>query len=115
MNKELVIYGQKKLLDFTYIDDAVNGIVRAIERFESARNDTFNIASGEAVSLIRVAKLVKKHARTHNNIALADNRTGGVVRFIADITKAKRKPAYKPKTGIELGIQKSIQWHAQMK
>ena len=44
--------------------------------------------------------------RAHNNIALEDNRTGEVVRFVADITKAKRELAYKPKTSIELGIQK---------
>ena len=87
----------------------------AIERFESAGNDTFNIASGEAVSLLRIARLIKRYMRAHNNIVLADNRTGEVIRFVADITKAKRRLAYKPKTCIELGIQKAIQWYAQMK
>lgn len=111
LNKDIVIYGKQKLLDFTYIDDAVHGIFRAIERFESAGNDVFNIASGEAVSLLRVARLIRKYMRGDNKIVLADNRTGEVVRFVADITKAKRKLAYMPKTGIELGIQKAIQWY----
>ncbi|HKM77113.1 MAG TPA: NAD-dependent epimerase/dehydratase family protein [Candidatus Bathyarchaeia archaeon] len=114
-NKEAVIYGKRKLLDFTYIDDAVEGIIKAIERFERAGNDVFNIASGEAVSLVHVARLIKKYMPANNNIIMADNRTGEVVRFAADITKAKRKLAYKPKTGIELGIQKTIKWYAQMK
>ena len=113
-NEELVVYGKRKLLDFTYIDDAVEGIIRAIERFESARNDVFNIASGQAVSILRLARLVKKYMRAHNSIVLADSRTGEVVKFVADITKAKRKLAYKPKTGIELGIQKAVQWDAQI-
>jgi UDP-glucose 4-epimerase len=112
-NKDLVVYGKRKFMDFTYIDDAVHGIIRAIEHLESARNDVFNIASGEAVSIIRVARLIKKYMGTHNNILLEDKRTGEVVRFVADITKAKRKLAFKPKTHIELGIQKAVQWYAQ--
>jgi UDP-glucose 4-epimerase len=114
-NKELVIYGKRKSLDFTYIDDAVDGIIKAIERFEIAGNDVFNIASGQAVSLLRVARLIKKYMRAHNNIVLADSRTGEVVRFVADITKARRELDYKPRTGIEAGIQKSIKWYTQVK
>ncbi|MGP8070525.1 MAG: NAD-dependent epimerase/dehydratase family protein [Candidatus Bathyarchaeia archaeon] len=114
-NKVAVVYGKQKSLDFTYIDDTVDGIIKAIEHFESAGNDVFNIASGEAVSLLRVARLIKKYMGAHNDILLEDNRTGEVVRFVADITKAKRKLAYKPKTRIELGIQKAVQWYAQMK
>jgi len=114
-NKELPIYGKRKRLGFTYIDDAVNGIIETLERFEDAENDVFNIASGEAVSILHVASLIKKYMRTHNKVALADTRTGEVVRFVADITKAKRKLGYKPKTGIELGIQKSVQWYAHTK
>jgi UDP-glucose 4-epimerase len=114
-NKELPIYGKRKRLDFTYIDDAVNGTIKAIEHFEDTENDIFNIASGKAVSILRVANLIKKYMRTHNKVALADTRTGEVVRFVADITKAKRKLSYKPKTGIELGVQKSVQWYTQTK
>jgi len=115
MNEDLVVYGKRKFMDFTYIDDAVHGIIRAIEHIESAGNDVYNIASGEGVSLLRVARLVKKYMGTHNNIFLEGNRTGEVVRFVADITKAKRKLAYEPKTDVESGIQKAVQWYAQMK
>jgi UDP-glucose 4-epimerase len=112
MNKDIVVYGKQKFLDFTYIDDAVHGILSAIERFDSAGNNAFNIASGEAVSLLRVARLIGRYMRAHNSIVLADNRTGEVVRFVADITKAKRKLGYKPKTDIESGIQKAIKWYS---
>jgi len=114
-NKALIIYGERKLLDFTFIDDAVEGIIKAIEHFESARNDVFNIASGEAVSLLRVARIIRKNMRTNVDIAIEDSRTGEGIRFVADITKAKRKLAYKPKTAIELGLRKTIQWYAEMK
>lgn len=114
LNKDLVLFGKRKFLDFTYIDDTVQGIIAAIERFDRIRNDVFNIASGEAVSLLRVAKLIKKYTKARNNILLADNRPGEVVRFVGDITKAKRELGYEPKIGIELGIKKAIQWYAQM-
>ena len=36
-NENIVIYGANKILDFTYIDDAVNGVIKTIEQFEKIK------------------------------------------------------------------------------
>jgi nucleoside-diphosphate-sugar epimerase len=47
-------------LDFTYIDDLVQGIVLCIEN-PAARNQIFNLTYGRARSLNRLAEIVKMH------------------------------------------------------
>jgi len=110
-NKDLVVYDGEKMLDFTYIDDAISGILKCMENFDQVKNDVFNIASGEALSFIEVAQLIQQYMDNKNKIAIKENRTGEVVKFIADISKAKKKLGYEPKTTITGGIEKSIEWY----
>lgn len=64
LNREnLVVFGEGKSLDFTYIDDTVEGITRVIDRFENVAGQTFNIASGKGVKLSYVANMIKKATR----------------------------------------------------
>ena len=110
-NKDLVVYDGEKMLDFTYIDDAISGILKCMENFDQVKNDVFNIASGEALSFIEVAQLIQQYMDNKNKIAIKENRTGEIVKFIANISKAKKKLGYEPKTTITGGIEKSIKWY----
>jgi len=112
-NKDLVVYDGEKMLDFTYIDDAISGILKCMENFDQVKNDVFNIASGEALSFIEVAQLIQQYMDNKNKIAIKENRTGEVVKFIANISKAKKKLGYEPKTTITGGIEKSIKWYME--
>jgi len=110
-NRDLLVYGKEKLLDFTYIDDAISGVLKCIENFEQVKNDVFNIASGKAISIIELARLIQKYMRSESKILIKETRTGEVMKFIADISKAKEKLGYEPKTTIDEGIKKSIKWY----
>lgn len=110
-NKDLTVFGKEKLLDFTYIEDAILGVIKSISSFEEARNDVYNLAFGEGTSIVEVAELIKKHMGGKNNVRIEENRTGEVVKFIADISKAKEKLNYQPEIDIENGIKKSIEWY----
>jgi UDP-glucose 4-epimerase len=113
-NETMVVYGRDKLLDFTYIDDAISGIVKCIERFDEVKNDVFNIASGTSVSITEVAQLIKNLIGAKNEIAVKDNRKGEVVRFAADISKARLKLSYVPKISISEGINKAVEWSTRI-
>lgn len=110
-NKNLFVYGKEKLLDFTYIDDAVAGVLKCIEKFESVKNSVFNISSGKGSSIIKVANLIKRLLDSRNKIIIKENRIGEVVKFIANISKARDKLGYRPKTSLFCGIKKSIEWY----
>lgn len=110
-NKDLVIYGKEKKLDFTYIDDAVSGILRSIENFDKSKNNVFNIASGEGTAIIDLAQLIQKYMGGNNAIIIKKTRTGEIVKYIADISKAKKYLNYEPDVKISEGIKRSIKWY----
>jgi UDP-glucose 4-epimerase len=110
-NQDLIIYGKDKLLDFTYIDDTVNGTIRCIKSFDQAKNNVYNIASGSGTTIVYVAKLIQRYMGASNKIIIKDNRTGEVVKCIADISKAEKVLGYKPTITVEDGIKYSIQWY----
>lgn len=112
-DKDLTVFGREKLLDFTYIDDCISGVLKAINNFKKAQNDTYNIGSGKGTSILEIARLIQKFMKSQNKIVIKENRTGEVVKFIADISKAKQKFNYQPKTNILEGIKKSIAWYKE--
>src|SRR5690349_2674897 len=56
----VTVYGREKILDFTYVDDCVDGIVAGIERLARGQiaNQTINLAYGQGNSLVRMAELI---------------------------------------------------------
>lgn len=114
-NEYVEIFGKDKILDFTYIDDCVEGIIDCIEKFDNVKNNTFNIASGEGVKLIDVAKIIKRNLNSKSQILIGKNRQGEVIKFIADISKAKKMLGYNPSISLEKGIKSSINWHKKLK
>ncbi|MDD5055189.1 MAG: NAD-dependent epimerase/dehydratase family protein [Candidatus Peribacteraceae bacterium] len=110
-SKPLAVFGKDKCLDFTYIDDAVDGIMQAIDRFDDAKNATYNIAFGEGATILELAEQIKKLLKSSSDITVTESRTGEVIRFIADISKAKKVLGYNPKTSFKEGIKKAVEWY----
>lgn len=110
--KPLTVYGKQKCLDFTYIDDTVDGIMLALKHFEGAKNDTYNIAFGEGTTILDLAESIKKHMGSASDVLIEKSRTGEIVQFVADISKAKRALGYSPKVPLKVGIKKAIEWYS---
>lgn len=107
----LKVFGTDKCLDFTYIDDCVDGIILAIDNFESAKNETYNLAYGEGTTIMHLAEKVIELLGSTSQIEATSSRTGEVTHYIADIAKAKKAFGYNPKTSFEDGIRLSMEWY----
>lgn len=105
------VFGGDKCLDFTYIDDCVQGISLGIEKWEAAKNDTYNLAYGEGSTILRLAELMKELLESDSPIEVGTARTGEVTHYIADISKAQRVLGYNPQTPFEEGVRKSVEWY----
>jgi UDP-glucose 4-epimerase len=110
-NENLVVFGKDKILDFTYIDDAVESVIKAIQRFNKVKNNIFNIATGKGTKILFVAQLIKKFLDSKSRIIIKQNRPGEVVKYIADISKAKKLLNYEPRADIIEGVKKTIEWY----
>jgi nucleoside-diphosphate-sugar epimerase len=112
-DQDLVVFGEDKLLDFTYIDDTIAGVIKCIERFPVVKNNTFNFAYGRSVPVIEVAYLIRNSMNGKNTIVIKENRKGEVIRSAIDITKAKKHLEYEPVVPIEEGVLRSIRWYIE--
>jgi UDP-glucose 4-epimerase len=108
--KDIIVFGEDKMLDFTYIDDTITGVITCIESFDRIKNDTINIAYGEGSSILKIAELIKSHFNSKSKVILKNVRTGEVVKYTADIGKI-RNIGFTPKINIHEGIHKSIEWY----
>jgi len=113
------IFGDgKQTRDFTYVDDTSEGILLA-DQTKNALGETINIGQGKEVTIEKVAQLtIKKYMElTDKKIPLKllhkRPRKGDVRRHCADISKARKILGYQPKTSLEEGIKRFLEWKLQ--
>jgi UDP-glucose 4-epimerase len=107
-NEDLTVNGADKLLDFVFIDDVVAGLLLCLEKFDTARNQVFNIASGEGTPLLRIAELVREYLGGTNAIHVENSKPGDVIRSISDVSKARRVLGFDPSTTIDEGVRLAV-------
>jgi UDP-glucose 4-epimerase len=100
--------GGTQLLDFTWVEDAVEGFYLAATH-PAAANETFNITSGTARSLRDLADI----ARTHfPGLKVVSRESGDPVRRTRrgalDVSKARRMLGYEPRTMLDAGFARYV-------
>jgi UDP-glucose 4-epimerase len=112
-NEPITIFGgDEKILDFTYIDDCVDGIARGIYALAGNRvaNKTVNLAFGEGNSLVRAAELIARELDVEPQITTAPSLVGEVTHYVADVRKARELLGWEPATPLGDGIPKAVAW-----
>jgi nucleoside-diphosphate-sugar epimerase len=107
-----VFGGSDKVLDFTYVDDCVDGIARGVEALAGGRvaNSTINLAYGQGNTLVRAAELIAGEFGTEAQIEYAPSLLGEVTRYVADIRKARDLLGWTPATPLDEGVPKAVAW-----
>lgn len=113
-NEPFPIYGKEKTLDFTYLDDAVQGTVTLITKWddEVQQEREYNIASGEQVTLYDVAHTLKSLLNSDASIVVEENLVGEVMNYQADITRM-RGLGWEPETSLDAGLAKAIEHYRE--
>jgi UDP-glucose 4-epimerase len=111
-DEPVTVYGADKILDFTYIDDCIEGLVRGIERLVGGQveNQTINLAYGQGNTLVRLAELIGAALGKKPRITLAAPLLGEVTRFVANIAKARELLGYEPQVALPEGVRRAIAW-----
>jgi nucleoside-diphosphate-sugar epimerase len=109
----VTVYGREKVLDFTYVDDCVDGVVRGIRRLLAGevRNRTINLAYGQGNSLVQMAELVGAALDRRPEIIVAPaKRLGEVNYYVADLALARELLGYSPGVPLEEGVRRAVAW-----
>jgi len=109
--EDIMVFGREKLLDFTYISDCIKGIIKSIEKFNSVRGNIFNIATGKGITILELAETMRINTGATSKLVIQEKRTGEVMQFVADISKARELLHYEPEVFIDSGIVRTLEWY----
>jgi UDP-glucuronate 4-epimerase len=115
--------------DFTYIDDVVDGILRAADHpakpapswnaasphpaASSAPHRLYNVGAGSSVELLTFIGIIEKILGREAKKNLLPMDRCEVASDRADITDIAEELGYTPKTPLEAGLERSISWYRE--
>lgn len=109
-NEKIPIFGDgTQTRDFTFVDDVVEANILATE--SNITGEIFNIGGSSKIS---VGELIKKIEEILGKKAIIENiekQKGDVKDTVADISKAEKILKWKPKIGINKGLEKYLKWY----
>jgi UDP-glucuronate 4-epimerase len=115
----LPVYGDgTSQRDYTYVDDIVDGIVRAWEWLqqgdaEAGLYDIFNLGGSHPVPLLELIRLLETALGYQAMLDWQPAQPGDVPITFADLRKSQAILGYHPQVDIATGIQRFAEWFQQ--
>jgi UDP-glucuronate 4-epimerase len=107
--EEVPLYGDGSIRrDFTYVDDIVEGIVRALDA--PGRFDVFNLGHSHPVRVDYMVETLAQALGKPVRRKFLPAPPGEMTLTHADLTKARKILGYSPRVSFEEGIRRFAQW-----
>ena len=94
--------------DFLYCDDAAKGLILAAEKYD--KTEPLNLGSGEETNIENLVKMIMKLMDVNLDIHWNVNMPNGQPRRCVSFEKALQEIGFEPKTSLEEGLKKTIEW-----
>jgi len=108
--KQIPVFGDGTTRrDYTYIDDIIDGVMAAID-YDQSDYEVFNLGESRTVELNELISLLEKELDMQATINRQPPQPGDVPQTFADISKARALLGYDPKTQIEEGLRRFVDW-----
>lgn len=107
---KLFNYGNMKR-DFTFIDDIIAGTLAAIDL--ETKFEIFNLGNHHPEEVTKLISLIESYFGKKANIEKVPLPLGEIPTTYADIAKAQNTLGFFPKTSLEEGMQKFLQWYSE--
>ena len=109
--KTIKVWGEgTEIRDFLYIDDLCRFIEMAIKK-QNNNFEIYNVGSGKGISIKNLVKKVIEKSKKKLKIVYETNQPTLKTNIVLDCLKAQKDFNWKPKTSLEEGIVKSINWY----
>jgi len=107
--KPITLYGDgTSRRDYTFVDDIVAGIEKAITRVSGY--EVINLGESSTISLIDLIHMIEEEVGVKAIIRWLPMQPGDVLMTNADIKKARMLLDYDPQYSVKQGIQQFCQW-----
>ena len=109
-NKPITVFNNGKMSrDFTFIDDIVSGTISALD--QNFEYEIFNLGNNKSINLMELIEIIEKELNIKSIIRFKPLQDGDMIDTSANIDYSVKKLSFKPKTLIEDGIPKLIEWY----
>jgi UDP-glucuronate 4-epimerase len=111
-DQPISVFGEGKMQrDFTYVDDIVSGVVASIDK--NYPEEVFNLGCGKQEELMEYIRLVEESCGKEATKEFLPMQPGDVRTTAADISKAEKMLGFAPKTMIQEGVPKFVEWYRE--
>lgn len=111
--KEISLGDTTPTRDFTYVEDTCSGFLK-LSTCDDSIGETVNLGSNSEISISDALEIIKKLMKSDVNFILDKERirpkNSEVYRLWSDNSKLRRLTNFYPKTSIEEGLKKTIDW-----
>ena len=124
------VYNRGDMLrDFTYVDDVVEGVVRAMDRpaqpdpawngrdpdpaTSSAPYRIYNIGNSAPVQLMRYIEVLEQCIGRKAVCEMLPMQAGDVPATSADVSRLEAAVGYRPTTPVEVGVRRFVDWYRE--
>ncbi len=102
--------------DFTYIDDVVEGVLAALDRPPGAvaggpGHRLYNLGNHQPEDLLRFIEFLEAACGREAVKEFAEMQPGDVEATFADIGDSRRDLGFEPRTAIEAGVPRFVEWY----
>ena len=113
--KKITVYNNGKFKrDFTYIDDVVESIIKLTKIKRSKKNLVLNIGGSKNYKVLDLIKIIERILNLKAKV-IFKNSIGEMKFTKANTRKLEKLIKYKPKTTLNIGIEKFIKWYLDFK
>ncbi len=113
-NNKIIIYGGKNSIrSFTFIDDVVNSLSLLVKKFSKKKsyNECLNIGNYYKNSLNDLVKCIRKYYSNSFKEKIIKRNKSDVFKTQSSIIKLKQVIKFYPKTKLDDGMKKFIEWY----
>jgi GDP-L-fucose synthase len=98
----------KPTREFLYVEDAAEGILLATEGYN--KQEPVNLGAGFEISIKDLVNLIAKLTGFKGKVVWDKTKPDGQPRRMLDVSKAEKEFGFRAKTGLEVGLKKTIDW-----
>ena len=107
---EVVLWGDgSPTREFLYVDDCVDGLVLAAERYDGA--DPVNLGAAREISIRELAELIADVTGFEGSITWDTTKPNGQPRRSVDGTRARELFGFEARTPLREGIERTVAWY----
>lgn len=129
-DKPIDVYNYGRMhRDFTYIDDAIEAVIRVMDRIpapssawsgdrpdpgtSSAPYRIYNVGNSQSVELMRLVRVLEASLGKKAKMNLLPLQAGDVLATYADVEDLAHDVGFQPQTSIEEGVERFVRWYRE--